>query len=345
MPPEAPVSLITTFFNERASVERFFTGLRQWSRLPDEIVMVDGGSRDDTVAVIQACRTEAPVPVQLIETGGCNISEGRNIAIRHARHELIASTDMGCEVGAEWLERILAPFEDPAVDVVGGYYEPICRTPIQHCYHHLTYKPSLDPNHFLPSSRSLAFRRRVWEAVGGYPEHLTTAEDTFFDLRIREAGFREVFAHDARVRWEGRDSYSSIFRQYFRYARGAGLGLIQPRQYGFYIANYLTLALWPVAAWALHPAVLALSAAHLAWFLHFRIFRKQLVRAHLTPANLLRYLGITLAVDMGSDFGYPVGLCDAVFRRRRRFVPPEDRGSNYGEYWQSDDSSESDNKE
>lgn len=328
------VSLITTFYNESGSVRRFFEGLRHWTVLPDEIVMVDGGSTDDTVPTIRECIPSAPISVRLIETGGCNISQGRNLAIKNAEFDLIACTDMGCLIAPDWLERILRPLcEDATVDVVGGYYEPIRRTPFQDCYYHLTYKPSLDKSHFLPSSRSIAFRRRVWEEVGGYPEHMTTAEDTAFDLRIRKCGFKEVLAEDARVQWEARDSFSSLFRQYFRYGQGAGSWVVQPLQYGFYWANYVGFVLWAALAWTISPVIGVFLVLHLIWYGYFRIFRKRLVRSNLNPGNLVRYVGITLCVDAGSMFGYALGIMQWLAGRGRQFAPPADRGERYGSYW------------
>jgi glycosyltransferase involved in cell wall biosynthesis len=327
------VTLICTFYNEAAGVDPFFDGVASWTRLPDEIVLVDGGSTDGTVAAVKARMTDAPAAVRLIEEPGCNISQGRNIAVRNASHDLIASTDMGCVVEPQWLERMIEPFEAGEADLVSGYYEPICRTPFQRCYYWLTFNPHIDREHWLPSSRSIAFRKDVWEAVGGYPEHLTTAEDTLYVLRIRERGFREVFRSDARVQWEARDSLGSIYRQSLRYARGAGQGMVQPHIYGFYIANYVLFIAWLAAAAAWNPWFLLVLGLHGAAYSVYRIFRKPLVRRHLSPGNLLRFIGITGAFDLGCVFGFPLGVLDKLTGRAKAFAPPDDRGARYGQYW------------
>ena len=41
---------------------------------------------------------------------------------------------------------------------------------------------------FLPSGRSIAFKKSAWKEVGGYPENLYTGEDTLFDLKLKEKG-------------------------------------------------------------------------------------------------------------------------------------------------------------
>jgi len=315
-----------TLYNERASVDRFFRELAEFTRLPDELVIVDGGSNDGTVDSIKSHIPDCPVPVSLIEERRCNVPRGRNIAIKNAQYDVIAITDMGCVIAKDWLELIVAPFEtDDGIDVVGGYYEPIRQTPIQDCYFHLTFKPSLDRNHFLPSSRSLAIRRHVWEAVGGYPEHIIAGEDTLFDLDIRRKGFKEIFVPNAKVYWEVKDSYYAFFRQYYRYARGAGRALILPQIYAFYVINYMLFLVWPVLALAWRPLFWLVLGGHIFAYSWYRIFRKKAVREHLSAANMIDYFGITIAIDLASIVGYAVGIGKWIFRIDERWGPAWDK--------------------
>src|ERR1019366_1950763 len=79
--------------------------------------------------------------------------------------------------------------------------------------------------HFTISSRSLAFRKAVWEQVGGYPEWLDYSEDAYFHDQIRSIGYRILFRPDAVVEWTQRQHLRGVFLQYFRYMRGEALGL------------------------------------------------------------------------------------------------------------------------
>lgn len=320
------VSLIMTIFNERDSVARFFDDLGQFTRLPDELVIVDGGSNDGTVQIIRDHLEDAPVPVTLIEERQCNIARGRNIAINNAQYDVIAITDMGCTIAPDWLEQIVAPFEaDASVDVVSGYYEPICHTPLQYCYHYLTYNPDIDRAHWLPSSRSLALRRHVFDAVGGYPEHIITGEDTLFDIWIRRQGFKEVFVAGARVYWEVKRTYGLYYHQYYRYARGAGRGLVQPVVYAFYAGNYALFAAWIAAGLLVHPAAFGLLAVHGTWYSWFRIFKKELTRKHLSPGNIARYYALTFVIDWASIVGFGAGLVKFALRIPEDWGPAKDK--------------------
>ena len=48
------ISFITTVFNEEKTIRAFFDSLFSQSKLPDEIVIVDGGSNDNTIAILKA---------------------------------------------------------------------------------------------------------------------------------------------------------------------------------------------------------------------------------------------------------------------------------------------------
>ncbi|MEK7323722.1 MAG: glycosyltransferase, partial [Chloroflexota bacterium] len=50
--PHMKVSLILTVLNEGEYIRRLLESVSRQSRLPDEVVVCDGGSTDDTVAVI-----------------------------------------------------------------------------------------------------------------------------------------------------------------------------------------------------------------------------------------------------------------------------------------------------
>ncbi|RME80789.1 MAG: glycosyltransferase family 2 protein, partial [Caldilineae bacterium] len=117
------ISLVATVFNEGASIRKLLDSIVAQTLPPDEVVIVDGGSSDDTVAQIQAYADRLPLRV-LVEPGA-NISRGRNCAIAAARGDIIAVTDAGVRLEPTWLEEITRPLrEDPGVQVVSGFFTP-----------------------------------------------------------------------------------------------------------------------------------------------------------------------------------------------------------------------------
>jgi len=208
------VSLICTLKNEESSIREFLDSILSQSRLPDEVVIVDGGSTDRTVEIINSVINSYIGKcdlIKLIVKKGANRAEGRNIAIKNTEYDIIASTDAGCRLDKDWLENLIKPFEDDAsVDVVSGWYEADARTEFEKCVAELTY-PKLkmvlkNPDKFLPSSRSVAYKKECWEKVGGYPEQLYNNEDTLFDLNLKKTGCKFTFAPNAVVYWRVRSN-------------------------------------------------------------------------------------------------------------------------------------------
>ncbi len=244
------VSLVATVLNEADTLARWWRSILSQSRLPDEVVVVDGGSSDGTADVLREMAAEAPFPVRVEVLEGGNIAQGRNRAISLAAHPVIAVTDAGCVLAPDWLEKLVAPFrEDPGVQLVAGFYQPLARNWFQalSACATLPLPREVREDRFMPSSRSVAFRREVWERAGGYPEWLEIGEDMYFNHRWKELGIRHVLRREAQVLWHMRPDLPSLLRQYFRYARGDGESGMYPERHLIRFAVYGGL-LWVLSA-------------------------------------------------------------------------------------------------
>lgn len=245
MTAQLPVTLVTTAYNESKTIERFLGSVAQQSILPDEFIIVDGGSTDDTAERIRRLSEESPrLNVKLIQSNGrINIAQGRNLAIEQAKNDIIAVTDAGCLLDSNWLATITAPLlSDPAVDVVGGWYEAWAETAFEKRVAEAITIPveEINPADFLPSSRSIAFRRPCWRKVGGYPEWLTlSAEDTVLDIEMRKAGCRFVFEPRAVVRWRPRANWKDVAWIHYSMGRGDGEARLFTLKY---LARFLIVA-------------------------------------------------------------------------------------------------------
>lgn len=224
-------TLICTTFNEGDNISTLLSGLEEQSRVPDELIFVDAGSTDGT---LERLRTyDGILPIQVHVENGCNIAEGRNAAIKRSTNKVIASIDAGTQPCPSWFECITDPLvKDTAVDVVSGYYEPNITTTFQKCSARFVYIPrqNIDGDDFLPSSRSIAFRKEAWAEVGGYPEHLVMAEDTLFDLRLKAEKKTFQFEPRAVVRWDHDSNLRDFVRRRYAYSYWAGIaGIIRGR--------------------------------------------------------------------------------------------------------------------
>lgn len=297
------VSLVTTVLNAGGHVGTFLQTVAAQSRPPDEIVVVDGGSTDGTLETLR--RAEG---ITLIEEPGASIARGRNVAIAAATHEVIAVSDADCVLEPHWLERLLIPIEDGA-DVAMGAYRPIAETFLERCMAAVNIPDprELDEASFMPSGRSVAFRRSAIEAAGGYPEWLAIGEDMYVNHRWRGLGMDMRLARDAVVWWRLRPDLRSTWTQYFRYARGDAIAGMYPGRhalrFGVYGGALYALgsrgawrklaALGGAAAYAAAPVRRALSGAEDA---------AERVRAAAAVPALMGF------VDAAKMVGYVAGL-------------------------------------
>jgi glycosyltransferase involved in cell wall biosynthesis len=214
------VSLICPIYNEKDSVENLINSMLNQSKKADEIIFVDSFSKDGTADLI---KSYSKMGVRLIQEKS-NISKARNIAIKNSKNEIIACTDASSRLDVDWLKNITSPFEDKGVDVVSGGFIAVSEGRVEEYLAMLTVKPLEEWNEktFLPSGRSIAFRKGAWKVVGGYPENLYTGEDTFFDLNLKKKGFKFKLAKDAIVYWRGRDTVKKFIKQFYLYGKGDG---------------------------------------------------------------------------------------------------------------------------
>ena len=217
-------SLICTVLNEEKTISSFLESIFQQSKLPDEIIIVDGGSIDETVNKISEFKfpDRKNVPnIKLLFKDG-NRSVGRNEAIEKSSGEILLITDAGCILDKDWTKHINYPFIDKNVDVVAGYYKSGAKNVFQKCLtpYVLVMEDKVNKDDFLPATRSMAIRKTVWEKLKGFDEKLSHNEDYAFANKIKEKGFKIIFSKSAIITWIPRGTLKQAFIMFFRFALG-----------------------------------------------------------------------------------------------------------------------------
>lgn len=311
--PTRDVSLVCTVLNEAASIDDLMRSIAAQTVRPREVIVVDGGSRDGTQAHIEWWHGRLGCPLRLIERDGATIATGRNVGIAAARAPIVAVTDAGVRLDAHWLECLCAPFDHPSVSICGGFFVPDARTPFEVAMGAtvLPAREDINPATFLPSSRSVAFRKEAWSAVDGYPEWLDYCEDLVFDLSLRDRGLSIAFAQEAVVHFRPRGTLRAFWRQYFRYARGDGKADLWRKRHAVRYATYASLVMLVVlgkrSRW-LWPVALAGSGMYVR-----RPYQR--LAAALPSLAPVQRLTAVIAVpiiravgDVAKMCGYPVGV-------------------------------------
>ena len=287
-------------------MREFLESLRGQSRPPEETIIVDGGSTDGTLEVLRGA-----AEVTTISEPGANISRGRNVAIAAAAHDVIAVTDADCVLETDWLERLLAPIEAGA-DVSAGFYRPLANSLFEASTAAVSVRDAeeVGPG-WMPSSRSMAFRRDAFDAAGGYPEWLDVGEDMYFDHQLVATGARMENAPDAVVGWRVRPTVAATWRQYTDYAEGDAAAGLYPERHFLRFAVY---ALGTLAVTTKNRPLLALAAIGGVAYASRPVRRglRRLAGTRERPLSLLTVPAAMAFIDAAKMWGYGRGLARRV---------------------------------
>lgn len=222
------VSLVTTVLNDQQGCAAFFKQMEAQTSLPDEIVIVDGGSKDGTWEFLQNYQPNQSYSLRVFQEIGCNVARGRNIAIAQAKHEIIVSTDIGCTWEPQWLEELAQPLlKDNQLEAVMGSWQ-VRWDDLKSNWAKAEYT-LLNGLKFLASptshasSRAIAYKKSLWEKIGGYPEDLTLAgDDMVFALLLHKTTDYVSSAPIPRCYWERPARLKSFCKEARRNFRGGG---------------------------------------------------------------------------------------------------------------------------
>jgi glycosyltransferase involved in cell wall biosynthesis len=311
------VSLVVPVRNEEATVERLIKSIRGQSRLPDEVILVDGGSDDRTVSLARAVAHGDP-RFRVVEAGDATPGRGRNVGFTEARNDWVALTDAGIRLDPAWLERLTEVAEhDPSVRVVYGHYEPVQETLFGRCAT-LAYVPARvsRPGGRMrgPSIASALVHRDVWRIVGGFPD-LRAAEDLAFMDRVRELGITTGWAPGATVVWQLQQTLAGTFRRFALYSKlNAWAGRQWDWHYGIartYLLGlpFLALALVHSVRWLVVPVLMALARVAKS------IWVRREGRGLLWLLNPVQFAGVGLilaTIDLATFVGWAQALCSSA---------------------------------
>lgn len=230
------VSVISTVLNEAQEIERLIASLMAQTLPPAEVIIVDGGSADGTWERLQAAKALYAnlIPVrdescQLSRSAG-PIARGRNVAIAAASSSVIACADAGCTYDRDWLENLTASIRSGEAEyaVGGSCIDPEHRTiwDIASAAF-LGVKLRADAKTKSCTARSMAFRKEVWQQVGGFPEDIFFGEDTVFDLKAR-ALVAPAFVERAKAFYQPRHTLLSALERLARYSVSDGVAGVRP---------------------------------------------------------------------------------------------------------------------
>jgi glycosyltransferase involved in cell wall biosynthesis len=193
------ISIIVPAYNAAQTLPACLAALQRQTQPPDEIIVVDDGSQDQTAQAAWA------YGAQLLEQPHRGPAAARNLGLRQARGDIVLFTDADCEPEPTWVAEMTRPFADPRVAGVKGSYRThqqervarLVQCEFEERYDRLERLATID---FI-DTYAAAFRLAVLREMDGFDPAFPRAdsEDAELSYRLARAGRRLMFNRQAVV--------------------------------------------------------------------------------------------------------------------------------------------------
>jgi GT2 family glycosyltransferase len=288
------LSIVIPVLNAARTLPRTLAALGALDPAPDEIVLVDNGSSDDTPGRLDAYAAVAPAKVVVLREPRRGASVARNTGARAATGDVVVFTDADCCPRPDWLAALRAPLADATVGAAAGRLACTPPVGVVETFSSLfTLQAAPAPSRHtrwtpwaggFPTA-NLAVRRELLARVGGFDESVAIyGEDYDLCARLYAAGAAIAYTPAAVVEHQHRVALRPMLRQAFGFGRShawlmrrhaRGLWLTLPRvslaREGFPLALWIEAAspdkkaLAVLALGLLWPPLLGLVPLYGAW--------------------------------------------------------------------------------
>lgn len=182
------ISIIIPALNEEKMIGRCLESLAKLTFARDrfEVLIVDNGSRDRTLAIAESFKDR--LDLKVLQQAGVRISALRNLGAQAAAGEILAFLDADCLAPADWLDRIFTLAPADSAGVLGAHYLlPEDSSWVGRTWHRYQEAPKSGEVSHVPAG-DLIMRREDFLKLRGFDETIQTNEDYELCERARKAG-------------------------------------------------------------------------------------------------------------------------------------------------------------
>jgi len=311
------VSVIMPVRNEAGYIARSLGAVLAQDYPPErmEVLVVDGMSEDGTPDIVRAmAQNPRGIRVLLLDNPARIVPAALNLGIRYSQGQFIIILGGHSEIAPDYLIHCVRALLETGADCVGGQWitegTTITGKAIAAAQSspfgigNVAYRTRRPTPGFVDTVPFGAYRREVFERIGGFDERLVRHQDYEFNVRLRQAGGKIYYTPAIQARYYSRSSFRGLARQYWQYgfwkafvtlenpralawrhfapiglvgalAAGAVLSLALPPArplyallWAVYAVACLAMALWEVrrAGWRYLPLLpAAFATIHLCW--------------------------------------------------------------------------------
>ncbi|MEU1262571.1 polysaccharide deacetylase family protein [Streptomyces cellulosae] len=223
-PVTQPVTVLVPAYNEAKCIENTVNSLMA-SDHPIEVLVIDDGSTDGTARIVEAMGLPN---VRVIRQLNAGKPAALNRGLANARYDIVVMMDGDTVFEPSTVRELVQPFADPRVGAVAGNAKVGNKDSLIGAWQHIEYvmgfnldRRMYDILRCMPTIPGAvgAFRKSALEPIGGMSDD-TLAEDTDVTMALHRAGWRVVYAENARAWTEAPETVQQLWSQRYRWSYG-----------------------------------------------------------------------------------------------------------------------------
>lgn len=217
-------------YNESRFIDRLISSLMNAAPDEKEIILIDGGSTDDTISKIKSWQKVYP-QLRLVINDLKYVSHGFNKAYRDITSDYIALLGAHAAYPDNYFEKGVEILKSGLADAVGGTLKQDGRTEkgkiIAQCMSskfgvgNTEFRTSREKK-YVPSVAMAIYKKSVFESIGLLDEELIRNQDDEFHYRMNARGLKILMDPEMELTYFVRDDFASLWSQYYHY------GLFKP---------------------------------------------------------------------------------------------------------------------
>jgi glycosyltransferase involved in cell wall biosynthesis len=221
------VSVVLPVRDEGAYIERSVGAVLDQEGVDrPQVILVDGGSTDDTVARARAAASRRGVTIEVVDNPRRIVPVSMNLGLARATGDVVVRVDGHCVIQPDYLRRSLDALAATGAECVGGPMRTVGETPVAASIAAaqssrigvggVAFRTSQEAA-FVDTVAFGAYRREVFDRIGPFDEALVRNQDDELNLRLTRAGGRIWMDPSVRSTYFSRGTLGGLWRQYHGY--------------------------------------------------------------------------------------------------------------------------------
>lgn len=221
------VSIIVPVLNGEKSIGKCLESMTKltYPKNNFEVIVVDNGSTDRTVEIIETFQKEHNVDVKLHFQKIKSSYAARNIGVKNAKGDILAFTDADCVVDKDWLTNAVVYFSDVTIGGIAGEVLSESGDSIVERYttdsEILSQKRKFNSGS-LPYAQTAnaIYRKELFYKIGYFDEILSGGDADYSWRMLLDTDYKIIYAEDTIVLHKHRTSLKGLFKQTFKHGYG-----------------------------------------------------------------------------------------------------------------------------